>query len=373
MTDAAGGDEEIAIIGLAGRFPGAPDVDAFWRNLRDGVESISRFAPQELESSVLLPPRLREHPDFVPAGGVLADADRFDQEFFAVSAREARWMDPQQRVLLEVAWAALEDAGYTSDRAGDRVAVYAGAGVTGHLVALLGELGDDPAAQYEGSLVGSSANLAAAVSFQLGLRGESVSVYTACSTGLAVVHLACQSLLSGQAELALAGAVRIAEPQRCGYVYQEGMILSRDGHCRAFDHRASGTVAGNGAGMVVLKPLPAALADRDHVYAVIKGVALNNDGHRGVGFTAPSVAGQSAVIAEALSFAGVSAADIDYVEAHGTGTPLGDPIEIAALTRAFRRTTDRIGDCPIGSVKSNIGHLDAAAGIAGLIKTVQML
>jgi len=373
MNDPAVDSNEIAIIGLAGRFPGAPDIGTLWRNLRGGVESISRFAPEELESSVLLPPRLRGHPDFVPAGGVLADVDRFDHEFFGTSLRDARWMDPQQRVFLEVAWAALEDAGYPAGQVGGRVSVYAGAGTSGHLLALLGEVGDDPAAQYDALNAGTSESLATRVSFQLGLYGESVSVHTACSTGLAVVHLACQSLLAGQSRLALAGAVRIVVPQRTGYLYQDGMILSRDGHCRAFDHRASGTVAGNGAGAVVLKPLADALADGDHVYAVIKGAALNNDGHRGVGYTAPSVAGQAEVVAEALSFAEVSAADIDYVEAHGTGTPLGDPIEVAALTRAFRRTTDRVGDCLIGSVKPNIGHLDAAAGIAGLIKVVLML
>ena len=373
MMDEAADRNDIAVIGLAGRFPGAADVDTLWRNLREGVESISTFAPDELESSVLVPPRLREHPDFVPAGGVLAGVDRFDHEFFRTSRREARWMDPQQRVFLEVAWAALEDAGYAASEVGEAASVYAGVGTSSHLVGLLGELGDDPAAQYEGLIAGSAASLATKVSFQLGLQGESVTVNTACSTGLAVVHLACQSLLSGQSRLALAGAVRIEVPQRTGYVYQDGMILSRDGHCRAFDHRASGTVAGNGVGVVVLKPLVDSLADGDHVYAVIKGIALNNDGGRGAGFTAPSVAGQSDVVAEALAFAGVSAADLDYVETHGTGTPLGDPIEVAALTRAFRRTSDRVGDCLIGSVKTNIGHLDTAAGIAGLIKVVFML
>ena len=373
MTGAVADGNEIAIIGVAGRFPGAADVASLWRNLRDGVESITRFGPEELESSVLVPHELREHPNFVPAGGVLADADRFDHEFFGVSPREARWTDPQQRVFLEVAWTALEDSGYVPGRDGDRVSVYAGAGTSGHVLAVLGEVGHDPAAQYEAVNAAVSENLATKVSFQLGLRGESVTIHTACSTGLAVVHLACQSLLAGQSRLALAGAIRVAVPQRTGYLYQDGMILSRDGHCRAFDEAADGTVAGNGAGAVVLKPLTDALVDGDHVYAVIKGTALNNDGHRGVGYTAPSVAGQAEVIAEALSFAEVSAAEIDYVEAHGTGTPLGDPIEVAALTRAFRRSTDRVGDCLIGSVKTNIGHLDTAAGIAGLIKVVLML
>jgi natural product biosynthesis luciferase-like monooxygenase protein/amino acid adenylation domain-containing protein/non-ribosomal peptide synthase protein (TIGR01720 family) len=362
---------EIAIIGVAGAFPGAPDVNALWRNLCDGVESVSRFTDDELETSSLTPPR--DHPDFIPAGGVLPDADLFDPRFFDMSPREAQWTDPQQRVLLQTAWAALEDAGYDPGRVADRIAVYAGAGYSGHLLELLGHVAGDPASQYQALAVGAGENVATRLSFQLGLRGEAVTVHTACSTGLAAVHLACQSLLLGQSRMALAGAVRVAVPQRTGYVHQEGMILSSDGHCRAFDHRASGTVPGNGAGMVVLKTLADARADRDHVYAVIRGSALNNDGHRGVGYTAPSIAGQAEVIAEALAFAGVSAADIDYVEAHGTGTPLGDPIEIAALTRAFRRSTDRIADCLIGSVKTNLGHLDTAAGITGLIKVVLML
>ena len=373
MTELEATGGEIAIIGMAGEFPGAPDAAALWRNLRQGVESISRFAPAELEDSPLFPPRLRTNPDFVPAGAVLADADRFDHEFFGLSPREARWLDPQQRVFLRAAWTALEDAGYDPQRVGEPIAVYAGAGNSGHLLTLLGQLADDPASQYEALGSASSENLATRVSYLLRLRGESVTVHTACSTGLAAVHLACQSLLAGQASMALAGAVRIAVPQRTGYLWQEGMILSRDGHCRPFDHRASGTVAGNGVGVVVLKPLAAAVADGDQIYAVIRGSALNNDGHRGVGYTAPSVAGQAEVIAEALAFAGVSAAEIDYVETHGTGTPLGDPIEIEALTRAYRRSTDRVGDCRIGSIKSNIGHLDAAAGIAGLIKVALML
>jgi natural product biosynthesis luciferase-like monooxygenase protein len=364
---------EIAIIGMAGRFPGAPDLATFWENLRSGKDAISRFDPSELEVSPQLPARLRQHPDFVPAGGVLDDADRFDYDLFELAPREAQWMDPQQRVLLEVAWAALEDAGYDPRRTGERIAVYAGAGVSGHLLALLAQVGDNPAGQYEAVSTGATESLATRISYLLGLRGESVTVHTACSTGLAVVHLACQSLLTGQAGLALAGAVRLSVPQRTGYVYQDGMILSRDGYCRAFDHRASGTVPGNGAGMVVLRPLADALAAGDHVHAVILGSALNNDGHRGVSYTAPSVAGQAEVVAEALAFAGVSAGQVGYVEAHGTGTPLGDPIEVEALIRAFRRTTDRVGDCPIGSVKTNLGHLDTAAGIAGLLKVVLML
>ena len=361
---------EIAIIGMAGAFPGAPDLATFWRNLRAGVESISFF--DEPEPSPLVPGQA-SLPGFVPAGGVLDGADLFDHDLFGISPREARWMDPQQRVFLQLAWAALEDAGYDPARFAGRISMYAGAGNSGHLLAVLGQVGADSASLYEAIGGASADNLATKVSFLLRLRGESMNVHTACSTGLATVHMACQSLLLGQSQLALAGAVSIAVPQRTGYVHQEGMILSPDGHCRAFDHRAGGTVPGHGAGVVVLKPLSDALADRDPVHAVILGSAINNEGHRSVGYTAPSVDAQAEVVAEALAFAGVTAGDVGYVEAHGTGTPLGDPIEITALTRAFRRSTERVADCPLGSVKTNVGHLDTAAGIAGLVKVVLML
>ncbi|HEX6075088.1 MAG TPA: MupA/Atu3671 family FMN-dependent luciferase-like monooxygenase [Micromonosporaceae bacterium] len=365
--------DEIAIIGMAGRFPGAPNLRRFWNNLREGKESISIFNERELETSAMVPQRLHQHPDFVPAGGVLTDAERFDHRFFGMSRREASWTDPQQRVFLEVAWNALEDAGYDPYRFADRISVYAGAGTSGHSLRLLGDLAGDPASLYEALGSATPEHLATKVAFALGLRGEAVTVQTACSTGLASVHLACQSLLMAQSAMAIAGAVRVALPQHTGYLYQDGMILSSDGHCRPFDHRAGGTVSGNGVGVVVLRPLRDALAAGDHIYAVIKGSAINNDGHRGIGYTAPSVAGQAEVISEALAVAGVSGGDIGYVEAHGTGTRLGDPIEIAALTRAYRPGTDRTGYCRIGSLKSNIGHLDTAAGVAGLIKVALML
>ena len=371
MTEPTG--NEIAVIGLAGAFPGAPDLPTFWRNLRGGVESVRAFDDAELETSPVFTEALRRHPGFVPVGAVLDGADLFDHDLFGIPRREATWMDPQQRVFLQLAWAAMEDGGYDPARYGGRVSVYAGAGNSGHLLALLGRAGGDPASMYEAVGSASADNLATRVSFLLRLRGESMNVHTACSTGLTVVHLACQSLLLGQSGMALAGAVSIAAPQRTGYVHQEGMILSPDGHCRAFDHRAGGTVPGNGGAVVLLKALDDALADGDHVHAVIRGSAVNNEGHRSVGYTAPSVAAQTEVVAEALAFAGVDADEIGYVEAHGTGTPLGDPIEIAALTRAFRRTTGRVADCPIGSVKTNIGHLDTAAGIAGLVKVILML
>jgi len=371
MDEGTGND--IAIIGMAGRFPGAQDIHAFWRNLREGVESISRFGAEELEPSPLVPEALRAHPDFVRAGGVLEGADLFDHGFFDIAPREALWMDPQQRVFLECAWAALEDAAYDPERFPGKISLYAGAGQSGHVLSLLGHVKKEPAALFEALGTTTAENVATKVSFKLRLRGESMALYTACSTGLVAVHMACQSLLLRQSDIALAGAVRLSLPQRTGYLYQDGMIFSPDGHCRAFDSRARGTVSGNGVGVVVLKPLADALRDGDHVYAVIKGSAINNDGHQKVGYTAPSVEGQAEAISEALAYAGVGAGDLGYVEAHGTGTPLGDPIEVSALTRAFRRDTDARGYCAIGSVKTNIGHLDTAAGIAGLLKATLAL
>ncbi|WP_375765213.1 amino acid adenylation domain-containing protein [Archangium gephyra] len=371
MDEGTGND--IAIIGMAGRFPGASDLHAFWRNLREGVESISRFGAEELEPSPLVPEALRAHPDFVRAGGVLEGAELFDPGFFDIAPREALWMDPQQRVFLECAWAALEDAAYDPERFSGKISLYAGAGQSGHVLSLLGHVKKEPAALFEALGTTTAENVATKVSFKLRLRGESMALYTACSTGLVAVHMACQSLLLRQSDIALAGAVRLSLPQRTGYLYQDGMIFSPDGHCRAFDTRARGTVSGNGVGVVVLKPLADALRDGDHVYAVIKGSAINNDGHQKVGYTAPSVEGQAEAISEALAYAGVGADDIGYVEAHGTGTPLGDPIEVSALTRAFRRDTDARGYCAIGSVKTNIGHLDTAAGIAGLLKATLAL
>ncbi|MCY1033947.1 non-ribosomal peptide synthase/polyketide synthase [Corallococcus sp. BB11-1] len=365
---------DIALIGMAGRFPGAPDVHAFWRNLREGVESITRFTKEELESSPLLPDTLREHPDFVPAGGVLEEADGFDAAFFGLSPREAQWMDPQQRLFLQCAWNALEDAGYDAERIAEPVSLYAGAGSSSvHLLSLLGQTRKDPASMFEALGTTGGENVATKTAYKLKLGGESLNVYTACSTGLVTVHLACQSLRARQSDLALAGAVKVSLPQRTGYLFQEGMILSPDGHCRAFDAKARGTVLGSGLGVVVLKRLADAVRDGDRVYAVIKGSALNNDAAAKVSYTAPSVQGQTQVVARALAAAGVDADSVEYVEAHGTGTSLGDPIEVAALTRAYRAHTQRTGYCALGSVKTNIGHLDTAAGIAGLIKAALAL
>jgi phthiocerol/phenolphthiocerol synthesis type-I polyketide synthase E len=359
---------DIAVVGMACRFPGAANVDEYWRNLRDGVESITFFAPEELiEAGV--DRELVERPDYVRAAPVLDDPSLFDAEFFGYAPAEARLIDPQHRLFLECAWTAMEHAGHVP---GGSVGVYAGAALNSYLLfsGLLPRLRDD----FLSVLTANDKDfLALRVSFKLDLTGPSVTVQTACSTSLVAVHLAAQSLRYGECDTALAGGVSVRVPHRVGYRYTEGGILSPDGHCRPFDADAAGTIFGSGAGVVVLKRLEDAVADRDTVYAVIKGSAVNNDGAAKAGFSVPSVTRQAAAISEALGDAGVDPATISYVETHGTGTRIGDPIEVAALTEAFRAFTGERGFCGIGSVKSNAGHLDAAAGVAGLIKTVLAL
>jgi natural product biosynthesis luciferase-like monooxygenase protein len=361
---------DIAIVGLACRFPGAGDPDSFWRNLRNGVESVSFFSDSELRAAGI-PPAVYDAPNYVRAHAVLEGIDRFDASFFGYSPREAEIMDPQQRLFLEVAWEALERAGYDSSRYSGVIGVYGGVTLSSYLMALsplkdrLQAIGVDTTMLAVGN---DKDSLAPRVSYKLDLRGPAVTVQTACSTSLVAVHMAAQGLISGETDMALAGAVSLTVPMTTGYFFQEGGILAPDGHCRAFDARAAGTVFGCGAGLVVLKRLADALADGDTIHAVLKGSAVNNDGASKAGFTAPSVGGQAAVIAEALANAGVDADSIGFVEAHGTATALGDPVEIAALTKAFRRTTARRGYCAVGSVKTNLGHLEVAAGIAGLIK-----
>ncbi|MCP4664610.1 MAG: amino acid adenylation domain-containing protein, partial [bacterium] len=371
------GDSAIAIIGMGGRFPGTSDLEAFWRNLRSGTESVSFFSPRELEQAGV-PPELSDDPRYVPARGVLKDIDLFDAGFFGFSPHQAEITDPQHRLFLECAWEALEDAGYDPERFPGPIGVFAGARPSRYALALRDGCGARPVDDY-GILVATGGDfLSTQVSYRLNLLGPSINVQNACSTSLVAVHLGCQSLLTGECDLALAGGVAIAVPQRTGYLFQQGGIGSPDGHCRAFDAGARGTVGGNGLGIVVLKRRREALADGDRVHAVILGSAINNDGAGKVGYTAPSVDGQAAVIRDALATAGVDARSITYVEAHGTGTPLGDPIEVAALTQAFREASpapsvngERF--CALGSVKTNLGHLDPASGIAGLIKTVLAL
>ncbi|WP_437982707.1 type I polyketide synthase [Sorangium sp. So ce117] len=359
---------DIAIIGMAGRFPGAPDVTAFWRNLCAGVESVAILTDEELRGAGV-DPALIARPEYVRARAVLDDIEMFDAELFGFTPREAAALDPQHRLFLECAWEAFESAGIDPERAGGPVGVYAGSSLSGYLAHLFP---DGPrlqsAADVAALLALDKDFLTTRVSYKLNLEGPSIAVQTACSTSLVAVHLACQGLLTGECDLALAGGASVSVPQKSGYLYQEGAIASPDGHCRAFDAGARGTVGGSGVGVVLLKRLDDAIADRDAIIAVIKGSAINNDGRAKVGYTAPRVDGQARAIRAAHAAAGVDADSITYVEAHGTGTPLGDPIEIAALTQVFRATTERKGFCAIGSVKTNVGHLDAAAGVAGLIK-----
>ncbi|WP_198299709.1 type I polyketide synthase [Tumebacillus avium] len=366
--------EGIAIIGMSGRFPGAENVDAFWENLKNGVESISTFTDEELKAA-LVSEQLLQHPNYVKRGGVLAGADRFDAEFFGYTPREAEITDPQQRVFLEAAWGALEHAGYDAERYAGAIGVFGGAASNRHETMYLAANQDVVAAMGPlQALMGVSRDfLATRVSYKLNLTGPAATVLTACSTGLVAVHQACQSLLMYECDMALAGGAAVTLPQKQGYLYQEGGIMSLDGHCRTFDEAAKGTVPGEGVGVVVLKRLEDALADGDTIHAVIKGTAINNDGSMKVGYTAPSTDGQAQAIAQAQLMAGVEPDSISYVEAHGTATVLGDPIEVAALTQVFRNKTDREQFCALGSVKSNIGHADAAAGVAGLIKTVMAL
>ncbi|HKV08339.1 MAG TPA: amino acid adenylation domain-containing protein, partial [Thermoanaerobaculia bacterium] len=370
---AAWGETDLAIIGMAARLPGAPDLDRFWQNLREGVESIARLTDEQLRAAGVDPAH-PVRPGLVRAEPLLEGIDLFDERFFGFNPREAQALDPQQRLFLELAWACVESAGYDPERYPDRIGVFAGEGFSAYILNLLA----NPALReaLDPLLLQTSIEkdyLATRVAYKLGLRGPGVTVQTACSTSLVAVHLARQSLLLGECEMALAGGVTLRLPQGGGYVYQEGGIASPDGHCRTFDAQARGAVFGSGAGVVLLKRLADALRDGDTIHAVLKGSAINNDGSFKIGYTAPSVDGQAAVIAAAHRAAGVSPDSITYVEAHGTATPLGDPIEVAALTQAFRRGTGRTGFCALGSVKTNIGHVDAAAGVAGLIKTVLSL
>jgi acyl transferase domain-containing protein len=363
----------VAIVGMACRFPGARTPVEYWSNLREGRETVRVFTEAELTSAGVDPVLVRA-PGYVPVNGVADEVEWFDAGFFAMTPREAEITDPQHRLFLEVCWEALESDGYGGDRPG-RVGVFAGAGMSTYLLHHL--LARPDVVEQVGDLELLMANdkdyVATRVAYKLNLRGPAVSANAACSTGLVNVHLGCQSLLAHECDMALAGGVSVKLPQDRGYLFQPGGILSPDGHCRAFDARAAGTVSGNGAGVVLLKRLEDAIADRDHVHAVILGSAMTNDGADKAGFTAPSVSGQADAIAQALAIADVPVESIGYVEAHGTGTPVGDPIEIAALTRVFRAHTPRAGFCAIGSVKTNVGHLDEAAGVAGLMKAALAL
>jgi acyl transferase domain-containing protein len=364
--------EHIAIIGMTGRFPGAATLDAFWRNLRDGVESITFFTADELAGSSI-DPALLSNPKYVGADGVIEDMDMFDAEFFSIPPAEAELMDPQHRLFLECAWELMEQAGYDSESYRGRVAVYGSANMSTYLIRNIMSNPDlrERATSFQTLITNDKDYVATRVSYKLNLTGPSLSVATLCSSSFVAIHLACQALLNYQCDLALAGAAALQASRNETFFYQEGGIGDPDGHCRAFDAKASGTVSGSGIGIVALKRLGDALKDGDAIQAVIRSTAVNNDGAIKYSYTAPSAEGQANVIAEAISLAEIHPETIGYVETHGTGTRLGDPIEVTALTKAFRGAGARRNQfCAIGSVKTNIGHLVNAGGVASLIKTV---
>jgi acyl transferase domain-containing protein len=363
---------EIAVVGMSGRFPGARNVRQFWTNLRNGVESIS-IRSQEHIAYGDVPKCIATHPNAVFAGGVLPNFEYFDADFFGITPKEAEVMDPQHRVFLQHAWEALEDAGCDPERYPGRIGIFASVSPSAYYARLQAypELAA-PLSDFQVLTSNDKDFLATRVSYKLNLKGPSITVQTGCSSSLVAVHLACQSILSGESDACLAGGVSIKFISTPAYIFVPGGILAPDGHCRAFDEEAQGTVGGDGVGVVFLKRLSDALLEHDHIWGVLLGSAINNDGSCKVGFTAPSVDGQATAVAEAYAVAGISAESIGYLEAHGTGTALGDPIEVAALSLAFGADHPK-QVCPIGSVKTNIGHLDAAAGIAGLIKSVMVL
>jgi amino acid adenylation domain-containing protein len=367
--------EGIAIIGMAGQFPGAPDVSTFWQNVAAGKSSISHFSREELE--VRSSAELENGSDYVAARGVLKDPGMFDAEFFGISPRDAESMDPQHRIFLETCWNALEDAGYDSSTYAGQIGLFAGCSLNTYLLAnlchdraFIDELtGNYQVGEFRSFMGNDKDFLTTRVAYKLNLRGPCISVASACATSLVAICQASQSLLNYQCDMSLAGGVSVTFPQRRGHLYSEGSIGSKDGLCRPFDAAATGTVFSHGAGVVVLKRLEDAIANRDHITAVIRGFGVNNDGSMKAGYMAPGVDGQAGVIAAAQAMAGIDARSITYIEAHGTATPLGDPIEVAALTKAFRLSTEESGFCAIGTAKANVGHLDAAAGVTGVIKT----
>ncbi len=366
----------IAIIGISCNFPGAKNKDEFWKNLINQKETLTYFSDDELKEQEYNWNALQNNPNFIKTRGCIADVDKWDAGFFNVTPKEAMVMDPQQRLWLQNTWHAFEDAGYNPYDYKGSIGVYAGSFYNTYL---LNNILRNPET-YELYIRGRTPEvfqsyinndpmfLATKTAYLYNLKGPAINVQTACSTSLVAVSQACTSLLGYESDMCVAGGVTIIVPQEMGYLYQEGAIVSPDGHCKPFDMDSKGTVFGNGVGTVILKRLKDAIEDNDRIYSVIRGWAVNNDGNQKVGFTAPAVEGQYTAIKMAQSFGDINADEISYIEAHGTATPLGDPIEVAALTKAFRTTTDKKQFCGIGSVKSNIGHLDAAAGVAGLIK-----
>lgn len=366
--------ENIAIVGLAGRFPGARNIAEFWRNLCIGVESISFFSDEEIIADGT-DPALVHQPNYIKARGVLGDAELMDAAFFGLHPREAALMDPQHRLFIQCAWEALENAGYNPEDYKGRIGVFGGQSMNTYMLNnVYAHIENVQSVEsLQASIGNDKDSLTTEVAYRINLKGPAVTIQSSSSTSLVAVHYACQSLLTYESDLSLAGGVSIHFPEKAGYLYYPGGTSSSDGHSRPFDARADGFVAGHGAGIVVLKRLSDALKDGDTIYAVIKGSAVNNDGSLKVSYMAPSVDGQARVIAMAQAVAEVKPEDVGYVEAHGTGTLVGDPIEVAALTQAFRSATNRRGFSALGSVKPNIGHLNSAAGVAGLIKTALIL
>lgn len=372
-TRRGGGDDPVAVIGMAGRFPGAEDIESLWQVLCEGRETIKFFSPEELDESI--PSELRRDSRYVSARGVIDNADMFDAAFFGISPREAELLDPQQRIFLEIAWECLERAGQVPEKTPVPIGVFAGMNNATYFANHVQAHPDKVArfGEFMVMLANEKDYIATRTAHKLGLNGPAICVQTACSTSLVAIAQAFDALRAGQCGLALAGGSSITCPPQSGYLYQEGAMLSPDGHTRTFDADAQGTVFSDGAAVVLLKRLSDAISDGNTIYAVIRGVAVNNDGAERASFTAPSVAGQASLVRTALVHAEVDARSIDYIEAHGTATPLGDPIEVAALTDAFREHTGDVGFCAIGSLKSNTGHMVIAAGAGGLIKTALSL
>ena len=363
---------DIAVIGMAGRFPGANTIDEFWDLLTEGREGISFFNNAELDQSI--PQNIKNDPAYVKARGIIDEADEFDAEFFGFNPRSAELMDPQQRVFLEIAWEALENGGYLPQKYNGSVGVFAGSGYNTYFtnnVLAHPEL-VEKAGQFHVRLLNEKDYIATRTAYQLNLKGPAVAVYSACSTSLLAIAQAVSSIRNGQCDVALAGAASITSPIKSGHFYEEGSIMSKDGHCRPFDAEATGTVFSDGAGVVLLKSREDAERDGDTIYAIIKGIGINNDGADKGSFGGPSAQGQAGAIAMAIDDAGIDASSISYIEAHGTATPLGDPIEIEGLNLAFGEQEQK-QYCAVGSVKSNLGHLTAASGVAGLIKTALAL
>ena len=367
-------DNDIAIIGLTGKFPGADNIDEFWQLIMNGKEAITHFSREELETKGVAR-ELLDDPNYVYATGSIPTADKFDASFFGFTPKEADFMDPQHRVFLETCHEALENAGYSSDNYTGSIGVFGGSGPDNYILKNLFQHEDTlrNIGEFQTIVNNGKDFLTTHASYKLNLNGPSIDIQTACSTSLVAVHYACNSLRNNESDIALAGGVFIHTPREVGYMYEPGGIFSPKGQCRPFDKDADGMLFGEGVGVVVLKRYQEALKDNDTIWGIIKGSAVNNDGSVKVGYTAPSILGQSKVITRAQNFAGIKPSDISYIEAHGTGTNLGDPIEVNALTNVFRTETQKKEFCPIGSVKGNIGHLDVAAGIAGLIKTTLAL